>query len=225
VLTPGVSRDDMLTVALPDGRKIQVLASFLALPVGALKGHLDGIAGVEYSQQRLIFDGVELDNNRQLDSYAVADGTMLHLIRRDGGSAGGGGGGGSGGGGGGGGGSDGGGGGGGGGGGSDGRGYRAADQAESRRLKEVADQRRTLIGARFSDVKVIEVLGSGCNGAVFDAVVRGVPVAAKVSVCRFTRHGRKRSGISCVYPSIRTHPHARTHARTHLPPRLCSTTA
>ena len=145
------------------------MASFLALPVGALKGHLDGIAGIEYSQQRLVFDGVELDNNRQLDSYAVADGTMLHLIRRDGGTAGGGGGDGDGGGG----------------------GCRAADQAESRRLTEVADQRRTLIGVRFSDVKIMEVLGSGCNGAVFDAVVRGVPVAAKVSVCRFARHSKR----------------------------------
>ena len=66
-----MSRDDMLTVALPDGRNIQVLASFLALPVGALKGHLDGIAGIEYSQQRVTF-GKQI-HEHQAVAFRLAD--------------------------------------------------------------------------------------------------------------------------------------------------------
>ena len=140
---------------------------------------------------------------RSAKDRAIVNGAMLHLIRRDGGTAGGGGGDGDGGGG----------------------GCRAADQAESRRLTEVTDHRRTLIGARFSDVQVIQVLGSGCNGAVFDAVVRGVPVAAKVSVCRFARHSKRvhvRLAVCTTqwkyYSKCAMERRAHAHTRTTHPP-------
>ncbi len=53
-------------------------------------------------------------------------------------------------------------------------------QLHTEHVSLVEQHRRRLLGVRFEEMEVKRVLGSGCNGAVLDCVVRGVPVALKI---------------------------------------------
>ena len=67
--------------------------------------------------------------------------------------------------------------------------------------------RALLQGATFIDVEVTGVLGQGCNGAVLDAVVRGVPVAAKVMYNFGMRTTLVKNILTTEYRPLQQLPH------------------
>jgi hypothetical protein len=158
--TPTHQRVD---VALPDGTHIQLEAGLSAqTPIAAVKGMVSAKTGLDYASLCLVFNGLKLEDTRNLASYKIHNGTQLHAVvvtRADADEAG-----------------------------ANPQQGGVAKEDTTTKTQElhaqhhdnIATARRKLLGCGFKDVRATRVLGTGCNGAVLEAKARDFPLALKI---------------------------------------------
>ena len=151
-----------LDVALPDGTHIQLEAGLSAqIPIAAVKGMVSAKTGLDFASLCLVFNGLKLEDTRNLASYKIHNGTQLHAVvtRADADEAG-----------------------------ANPQQGGVAKEDTTTKTQElhaqhhanIATARRKLLGCGFKDVRATRVLGTGCNGAVLEGVSRDIPVALKI---------------------------------------------